>query len=538
MDDKEKIIENKPAKNEPVLKAFVQKVNSLEGSFQKVLAHKVNSTEGGVQKVLQKSQLGRTVSGKSTFSTKSKGGKPLTFKTKFFYSMGHIYNDLTFQFSDSMAGALLLIGQMADAIASPFVGFQSDRMPDIWIFRYGRRKFWHLLGVIMNTVTVPFIYNTPCFPGDCSGSSTIGRFAYYAVLIIIFQAGWAATQVSHVSLIVDLTDDTNERIALNAYRQAATIFANICLYTVTLFVIGFDSSETISQDDLDVFTMVSYIVCVIGLVFSLLFHVFVAEPVVPKEERKPRGFSTASAFSVDTQRALFQPRASIIAPIYTPDSPEDSDDTGSVDESTDVYHVTGKGRPGLMMGPVKRDLERQLSRKSTRSMRQPDTKFYQWLLKFDFWKITIMYTMARMFFNLGQVYSPLYLQYSLQMPKYNGNIGYNTIAIMPFATYVAGLVCSFGAKPFSARYGARWVLIIGVAFGVGSCVWIFIGGNTESYKLWQIYVVSALLGIAGTALLISTLALTSDLIGTNKLKHYSSQPSRSPVISSALIRIY
>ncbi|CAG2175441.1 unnamed protein product, partial [Oppiella nova] len=338
--------------------------------------------------------------------------------------------------------ALNAYRQMADAIASPFVGFQSDRMPDIWIFRYGRRKFWHLLGVIMNTVTVPFIYNTPCFPGDCSGSSTIGRFAYYAVLIIIFQAGWAATQVSHVSLIVDLTDNTNERIALNAYRQAATIFANICLYTVTLFVIGFDSNETISQDDLDMFTMVSYIVCVIGLVFSLLFHVFVAEPVVPKEEHKPRGLRTASAFSVDTQRALFQHRASIIAPIYTPDSPDDSDDTGSVDESTDVYHLTGK--------------------------------------------ITIMYTMARMFFNLGQVYSPLYLQYSLQMPK-------NTIAIMPFATYVAGLVCSFGAKPFSARYGARWVLIIGVAFGVGSCVWIFIGGNTESYKLWQIYVVSALL---------------------------------------------
>ena len=91
---------------------------------------------------------------------------------------------------------LLYDSQIADAIASPFVGFSSDRTPDIWICRYGRRKTWHLLGVIMNTVSVPIVYNTPCFPADCSSSPTWARFCYYSLLIIIFQAGWAATQVS------------------------------------------------------------------------------------------------------------------------------------------------------------------------------------------------------------------------------------------------------------------------------------------------------------------------------------------------------
>ncbi|CAG2112480.1 unnamed protein product, partial [Medioppia subpectinata] len=91
----------------------------------------------------------------------------------------------------------------------------------------------------------------------------------------------------------------------------------------------------------------------------------------------------------------------------------------------------------------------------------------------------------------------------------------NTIAIIPFATYVAGLVCSFGAKPMSARLGSRWVLILGAAFGISTCVWIFIGADGQSYKTWQIYGVSAFVGIGGTALLISSLALTSDLIGSN-----------------------
>ena len=37
----------------------------------------------------------------------------------------------------------------------------------------------------------------------------------------------------------------------------------------------------------------------------------------------------------------------------------------------------------------------------------------------------------------------------------------------------------------------------------------------EQYKVWHIYGVSAFIGIGGTALLISSLALTSDLIGSN-----------------------
>lgn len=53
----------------------------------------------------------------------------LSFKTKLFYSVGHVYNDLTvsiwfsytllyfkFQFNDSLAGALILIGYDLDLI--------------------------------------------------------------------------------------------------------------------------------------------------------------------------------------------------------------------------------------------------------------------------------------------------------------------------------------------------------------------------------------------------------------------------------------
>lgn len=37
-------------------------------------------------------------------------------------------------------------GQIADAISTPFVGFESDKTVS-GFFNYGRRKSWHLIGM-------------------------------------------------------------------------------------------------------------------------------------------------------------------------------------------------------------------------------------------------------------------------------------------------------------------------------------------------------------------------------------------------------
>ena len=52
----------------------------------------------------------------------------------------------------------------------------------------------------------------------CSTSPDWSQFIYYAPFVIIFQFGWASTQINHLSLIPDLTDDVNERVGLNGSR--------------------------------------------------------------------------------------------------------------------------------------------------------------------------------------------------------------------------------------------------------------------------------------------------------------------------------
>lgn len=58
-------------------------------------------------------------------------------------------------------------------------------------------------------------------------------------------------------------------------------------------------------------------------------------------------------------------------------------------------------------------------------------------------------------------------------------------------------------------------MLIGAIVAVISCVWIWIGNDSEAYKEYQVYIVACLLGMAGTFLLISSLSINNDLVGSN-----------------------
>ena len=58
------------------------------------------------------------------------------------------------------------------------------------------------------------------------GGATAAAFAraiYYAPIVCIFQFGWAATQVAHMSLIPELAVDDGDNVILNALRYGAQV---------------------------------------------------------------------------------------------------------------------------------------------------------------------------------------------------------------------------------------------------------------------------------------------------------------------------
>ena len=57
--------------------------------------------------------------------------------------------------------------------------------------------------------------------------------------------------------------------------------------------------------------------------------------------------------------------------------------------------------------------------------------------------------------------------------------------------------------------------LLGALLSLAACTWIFFGSSNESFKKYGIFGVSALIGLSSTTILITSLAITNDLIGNN-----------------------
>nr|CAD7259960.1 unnamed protein product [Timema shepardi] len=153
-------------------------------------------------------------------------------------------------------------GQVVDALATPVVGLLADRL--------GNRKMWHFLGTITVSVSFPLIFM------HCPGSSSAWSASlYYATFIVVFQIGWAMVQISHLSLITDLTPSKEERAELTAIRYTASVCAGVGVYSVTWVVFHAtktEFSDKISLGDDYKFRDIVIAGGVVGLITTIWFH--------------------------------------------------------------------------------------------------------------------------------------------------------------------------------------------------------------------------------------------------------------------------
>ncbi|XP_074655672.1 major facilitator superfamily domain-containing protein 12-like [Tubulanus polymorphus] len=213
----------------------------------------------------------------------------LPFLRKLSFSVGHVMNDLcasiwfsyslvyyrnVAQFSNYMAGYMMLLGQIADAIATPLVGYEADHT-EKGFCGYSKRKSWHLVGTLCVALSFPFIYNL-CI--TCENAPDWSQFIYYAPFVVIFQFGWATTQISFLSLIPVLTPYEDERVELNAMSYAFTVISNVAVYGLTWLLLNTNNDDAgkmkqvLGRADAPTFGHLALIVIGIGLVFSAIFH--------------------------------------------------------------------------------------------------------------------------------------------------------------------------------------------------------------------------------------------------------------------------
>uniref|UniRef100_A0A663N1Q1 Major facilitator superfamily domain containing 12 n=1 Tax=Athene cunicularia TaxID=194338 RepID=A0A663N1Q1_ATHCN len=290
-------------------------------------------------------------------------------------------------------------------------------------------------------VSFPFIFN-PCL-GCKENTPEWAAFIYYLPFIIIFQFGWAATQISHLSLIPELVTSDHEKVELTAFRYAFTVMANITVYGLAWLLLNFqvdqpDRTEHLGIQDVPIFRNLSLIVVGLGAVFSFIFHLGTKE--------KP----------------------------YPPGS------LPQLEESTPLLQKEPTSHP------------------------HPVLIWKDWLLEPAFYQVAVLYMATRLIVNLSQTYITMYLTNSLLLPK-------KYIATIPLVMYISGFLSSFLMKPVNKWIGRNLTYFVGILVILAFASWVILAGQMGA----EIYGAAALLGAGSATILVTSLSMTADLIGTN-----------------------
>ncbi|XP_068427534.1 major facilitator superfamily domain-containing protein 12a isoform X2 [Clinocottus analis] len=379
------------------------------------------------------------------------------------YAVGHFLNDLcasmwftyllvfyhsVLGFENTYAGVLLLVGQVADGICTPLIGYESDRTPGCG--NYGKRKTWHLVGTLSVMLSFAFIFN------QCLGCGSLTpqwvSLTYFIPFIIVFQFGWAATQISHLSLIPELVTCEHAKVELTAYRYAFTVIANITVYAVAFLLFHIQASQDddplsneLGPQDIHIFRNLALIVLAIGALFALLFHLGI------KERRIADG-------EAGEERKRME---------------EEEEDEGE----------------GVPRHP----------RFKTSS---PLLQWKCWLQQPSFYQVALLYMSTRLMVNLSQTYISMYLINTLGLPK-------KFIATIPLVMYLSGFLSSFIMKPVSKLIGKCLTYFMGLLLIMAFSYWVLLDDMMGE----RVYGAALLLGAGSATILVISLAMTAELIG-------------------------
>jgi GPH family glycoside/pentoside/hexuronide:cation symporter len=181
--------------------------------------------------------------------------------------------------SPAMAGSVLMIGKICDAINDPIVGVLSDRTRTVW----GRRLPWMLIGAIPFGLFFLLEWIVPHF-SDNQFLNTWLLFGYYVVIGIIFNIAYTAINLPYTALTPELTQDYNERTNLNSFRFAFSIGSSII--SLILAKLTFSAYENAPEKQYFILGLI----CTILAVISVFWSVFViqergAKPFLNKRQK-------------------------------------------------------------------------------------------------------------------------------------------------------------------------------------------------------------------------------------------------------------
>ncbi|KAE8631340.1 hypothetical protein XENTR_v10001158 [Xenopus tropicalis] len=128
----------------------------------------------------------------------------------------------------------------------------------------------------------------------------------------------------------------------------------------------------------------------------------------------------------------------------------------------------------------------------------------RWLMEPSFYQVAVLYMCTRLIVNLSQTFIAVYLTNSLHLPK-------NYIATIPLVMYVSGFVSSFLMKPINKWIGRNLTYFLGLIAIAAFAAWVALDPGLGV----AVYGAAVILGTGSATILVTSLSMTADLIGTH-----------------------
>ena len=132
-----------------------------------------------------------------------------------------------------IAGSLLTVSKVWDALNDPLIGWLSDHTRSRW----GPRLPWMLTAALPLGISLTAMWWVP--PGD-----TLQRTTYYAVMAVLLMTAYTSVNLPYAALSTELTPDTAIRTRLNAARFTGSILAGLSGLIVASVVLTDEAGAT------------------------------------------------------------------------------------------------------------------------------------------------------------------------------------------------------------------------------------------------------------------------------------------------------
>ncbi len=215
----------------------------------------------------------------------------VTRKTKIGFGIGDLGGNLFFTIigfyllyfltdvvglSAALAGTVLMIGKIWDAVTDPVTGFVSDRTRSRW----GRRRPYMFVGAIIGMFSMGLMFTIP----DINGQMPM--FFYMTGVFCLLNTAYTLMNIPYAALLPEITQDFNERTILTGYRMSFAVVGTFLGAGAVFPIIGLFENPELG------WTVMGYIMGAIMLITMMITIFTVKEPDHVQDSKQAGFFQT------------------------------------------------------------------------------------------------------------------------------------------------------------------------------------------------------------------------------------------------------